>query len=270
MMLAMKVHSINCGTFAPPLSPQIVCHVFLCETPHGIVLVDTGLGTHDYADPARRMGPARKLLRPTSGVVDTALRHVQERGLSADDVTHVVLTHMDFDHMGGLSDFPGATVHVSGAEHAAAVTSPDLLDRGRYRAAQWAHLPKFKIHHGAGDTWQHDLTGHEVLPGITLIPMPGHSRGHAAVAVQDDERGLLVHAGDAAFDSSVFADATPGGKELTKQGMLRVFEKTVGRDRAAIKRNHAALRRLNDDPAITVVTAHDKRVYDEMAAVTMA
>jgi glyoxylase-like metal-dependent hydrolase (beta-lactamase superfamily II) len=268
----MRVHHLNCGSFTPPLVGEIVCHVLLCETDGGLVLVDTGLGLADYADPKRRVGPTRFLLKPVMDASLTALRQVEAMGHSAVDVTHIVLTHLDFDHTGGLSDFPAATVHTTADEHAAAITSPDFLDKRRYRPAQWAHRPAWQIHSGPGDVWRDGLTGHEVLPGITLVPMPGHSRGHAAVAVDLStgsppdklEERLLVHAGDAAFDASSFADATASGRPLTRVGGMRFFEQVVGRDRAAIKRNHATLRRLDDTDGVSVFPAHDKRLLDEL------
>lgn len=262
----MRVGHLNCGTFGPPFVGEIVCHVLLVETGDGLVLVDTGLGLDDYADPKGRMGPVRKLLRAQSGTEATALRQIEAMGHSAADVSHIVLTHLDFDHMGGLSDFPDAAVHTTADEHAAAITSPDFLDKRRYRPAQWAHGPAWQIHGGRGDEWKDGLTGHEVLPGITLVPMPGHSRGHAAVAVDAGDRGLLVHAGDAVFDASSYADVSPSGAPLAKVGMLRTFEKAVGRDRAAIKRNHVSLRLLNDTDGITVLPAHDKRILDALTS----
>lgn len=261
----MRIHHLNCATFDPPLVGHLVCHVLLCETADGLVLVDTGLGLEDYADPKRRLGPTRRLLRPVSDGSSTALRQIEAMGHSAADVSHIVVTHFDLDHIGGLSDFPDATVHTTADEHAAAIVSPDSLDARRYRPAQWAHGPVWQLHDGPGDAWKHGLTGHEVLPGITLVPMPGHSRGHAAVAVEAADGSLLVHAGDAAFDASSYADASPLGRPLKKASVLRLFEKIVGRDGAAIVRNHAALRELNDTDGVTVLPAHDKRIFDDLA-----
>lgn len=264
----MRVHHLSCGSFAAPVAGHLVCHVLLCESDDGLVLVDTGLGLDDYADPATRIGPSRHLLRPVMDPSAAAVLQLQARGFAAADVRHVVLTHLDFDHAGGLSDFPHATVHTTADEHAAAVTAPDALDRRRYRPVQWAHRPDWRLHTGRGDVWREGLTGHEVLPGITLVPMPGHSRGHAAVAVDAGERGLVVHAGDAAFDASSYADRTPSGRALTPVRTLRAFEQVVGRDRAAIARNHRTLRRLDADPGVTVVPAHDARVFADVAGVT--
>ncbi|MET0930605.1 MAG: MBL fold metallo-hydrolase [Aeromicrobium sp.] len=262
----MRVHHLNCGTLAPPIVGGLVCHVLLCETDDGLVLVDTGFGLADYADPKARLGPTRRLLRPVMDESLTALRQVEALGHAAADVTHIVVTHLDLDHIGGLSDFPAATVHTTADEHAAAITSPDFLDKRRYRPVQWAHGPAWQLHDGPGDEWRAGITGHEVLPGITLVPMPGHSRGHAAVAVQTDDRGLLVHAGDAAFDASSYANASPSGLPLDKLPGIRLFEQIVGRDRAAITRNHDTLRRLNLTAGITVFPAHDRRIFDELAA----
>lgn len=260
----MRVHHLSCGAFSPPLVESLVCHVLLCETPDGLVLVDTGLGLADHADPAARMGPSRHALRPVMNPTTAAVLQLQALGFAPGDVSDVVLTHLDFDHIGGLSDFPDATVHTTADEHAAAVTSPDALDRRRYRPAQWAHGPAWQLHVGPGDMWRDGLTGHEVLPGITLVPMPGHSRGHAAVAVDAGEQGLIVHAGDAAFDASSYADATPSGVPLDRVRTLRVFEQAVGRDRAAIARNHQTLRALNDSDGVTVIPAHDRRIFEDV------
>lgn len=223
------------------------------------MLVDTGFGTADVRDPDRRIGPVRRLLRPVLDERYTVVRQLQERGLDPADVRHVVLTHLDVDHAGGLSDFPDATVHTTADEHAAAVTDPDLLDRKRYRPVQWEHGPRFEIHAGRGDEWRFGLTAHEVVPGIALIPMPGHSRGHAAVAV-DGEGTTFVHAGDAVFDASHVSDVAPDGAPLRPVRPVRAFEHVVGRDRRRILANHRELRRLATLPDVVVVPAHDARV----------
>ncbi len=97
---------------------RLVCHCLLLEVEDGLVLVDTGLGTADLAQPRRRLGPMWLLYsRPLIDPGQTALAQVRRLGFAAADVRHIVLTHLDLDHAGGLSDFPTAQVHVLDVEY---------------------------------------------------------------------------------------------------------------------------------------------------------
>ena len=88
---------------------------------------------------------------------ETAVRQIEALGFSPSDVRHIVITHLDFDHAGGLEDFPNATVHLMDAEFSAA-TGPrrGFVPRSRYLAAVFIafHLPIFWViehfTHGAG------------------------------------------------------------------------------------------------------------------------
>ncbi|MGI9085739.1 MAG: MBL fold metallo-hydrolase [Aeromicrobium sp.] len=261
----MRVDVLNCAVMNNLLiRPQLCAVVLLCHTDAGLVLVDSGLGTADLAEPERRLGLIRFLQGADRDARHTALSQVKAAGHAPEDVTHIVLTHLDNDHVGGIADFPGAVVHTTADEYRAAVTDPDWRDKVRYRPAQWDHEPDFRTHEGRGDVWKHDLTGHEVLPGITLIPMPGHSRGHAVVAVDTGERSMIIHSGDAVFDASSYAKASPSGRPLRKLPSMRAFESVVGRDHRAIRENHRTLAGLNNQPGVTVIPAHDKRILEDL------
>ena len=197
----MKVHHLNCGTMNPPASAPVVCHVLLVETDSGLVLVDTGFGSHDCADPAGRVGPLRHFLRPILSHDETAAHQIQRLGFRRDDVRHIVVTHLDLDHIGGLSDFPHAQIHVSAAEALGAITSPSRFEKTRYRCTQWAHQPKIVEHNPRGGKWRGFAAAKEldeISPGIVLISLPGHTRGHACVAV-DAGRRWVLHGGDSFF-----------------------------------------------------------------------
>ena len=58
----------------------------------------------------------------------TAIRQVEALGFSATDVRHLVPTHLDIDHAGGLPDFPEAELHVWRPEMEA-VQSPSLKEK---------------------------------------------------------------------------------------------------------------------------------------------
>ena len=168
------------------------------ERPEGLLLVDTGLGTDDIADPRRLGTPWRALTRPALVPAETAVAQVRRLGHDPADVTDIVLTHMDVDHAGGLADFPHATVHVHAAEFAAA-RNPRLKERGRYLPAQWAHDPDIHVYSAGGDDW-FGFSGVLALgDDVLLVPLPGHSRGHQGVAVARPDGGWVFHAGDAYF-----------------------------------------------------------------------
>ena len=130
----MRIHHINCGTDCPlggalfdgrsigPLG-RLVCHCLLIETDaHGLVLVDTGYGLRDVAHPhqhphPRITRPWRALLNIRLRQSDTALRQIEALGFEPGDVRHIVATHLDFDHAGGLEDFPNAVIHVMQREY---------------------------------------------------------------------------------------------------------------------------------------------------------
>ena len=84
-----------------------MCHCLLVETDEGLVLIDSGLGTDDLGENSRLPAAFRFLSSPPSDG-PTALHHVLRLGFSPSDVRHIVLTHLDMDHAGGISDFPAA------------------------------------------------------------------------------------------------------------------------------------------------------------------
>lgn len=210
----MKIHHLNCGTHCPVggalfdgtnLSPlaHVTTHVLLIETDRGLVLVDTGYGIQDVLHPHPRISKfMRGLLNIRLNEEDTALRQIEKLGFSAKDVRHIVLTHLDFDHAGGIEDFPEARVHVMESERRSAETKRrGFLASRRYRPLQWDDVRNWRTYARGGEDWfgfeaVRDLDG--LPPEILMIPLPGHTFGHAGIAVETPE-GWLLHAGDAYF-----------------------------------------------------------------------
>ncbi|WP_040815545.1 MBL fold metallo-hydrolase [Nocardia concava] len=256
----MKVHHLNCGTMRMP-SITLCCHVLLIENGDGLVLVDTGFGLLDIADP-RRVGPQRRVNRPTLDPAQTAVRQIRELGLNPGDVRHVITTHLDSDHVGGLADFPDATLHLTAAEAQGAMHSPSWRERLRYRPELWSHDPKIVEYAPEGESWR-GLTAQELTdigPGIVLVPMPGHTRGHTAVAVDAGHRWVL-HCGDAFLH--------PGridGRGIPVRHAL--LENMLAFDRDRVHDNHARVAELYraGDPDLLIVCAHDQGMFEQAVA----
>jgi len=253
----MRVHHLNCGTIRTP-GLRLVTHVLLLETGGGLVLVDSGIGLADIADPRRRIGPYRHIARPALDPAEAAIHRIRELGHDPADVRDIVVTHLDFDHIGGAADFPAARVHLTADEWSAANTRRSLLERGRYHPAAWNHEPRVVTYDTAGDTWRgFAVTPLDGVDDVALIPLPGHTRGHAAVAVNTGERWIL-HAGDAFYHRNVLS----GGREPV---LSRLQERMVAHDWTRVKANHAALAAV-DDPDVLVVNAHDPVLLETAAA----
>jgi glyoxylase-like metal-dependent hydrolase (beta-lactamase superfamily II) len=194
----MRVRHINCGSFCPLLGDNAVSHCLLIETAeHGLVLVDTGIGHYVSLSPRERMSWLnRTMLRPRFLLAESALAQVTALGFARDDVRHIVVTHLDVDHAGGLQDFPGATVHVHASELAAATAG---RKDPRYLAALFAHSPRWETYEPSGERF-FDFDAVRPLRGlldeIAIVPLAGHTSGHSGVAVRTND-GWLLHAGDA-------------------------------------------------------------------------
>jgi len=272
----MRIHHLDCCTMRPRgrsvingdggvlAHARLVSHCLLIETDaHGLVLVDTGIGVDDVRD-TRRLGPifgramgidARRMQMP-------AVRQVEALGFRQADVRHILLTHLDFDHAGGLADFPSARIHVHVKEQHAALELATFNARQRYRSAQFAHRPAWETYDGPGEPWRglpavRQLAG--LPPEILAISMPGHSAGHAAIAVNIGGR-WLVHAGDGYFHHSVL----DRGDTSRMPWALRGVERFIAFDYRRVRANHSALAHLAKHEDVTVFSAHDPVEFDRL------
>lgn len=241
------------GLLAPG---RLVCHVLLVEAPEGLTLVDTGFGADDVSLPQRMDRRFKTLTRPPLEVEETAMQQVRSLGFDAAEVRNIVLTHLDIDHGGGLPDFPKAHVHLWTRE-LEVMQNPPRRERRRYEMskAHWAHRPNWVTHAPGGDEWL-GFDSVAVLPDsaaeVLLIPLPGHSLGHTAVAVRHND-GWILHCGDAYFHHGDMQ--TPPRCPVG----LRAFQSIVQADGTLRRQNQERLRELarSHSGEVTFICSHD-------------
>src|SRR5687767_8578156 len=169
-MTIRAVHHLNCATMCPIAGFLIgagalsevglgrghwIAHCLLIETERdGLVLIDTGFGMDDIEGRTGLSRAFKRLAAPALDPAETALAQVNALGFEPRDVRHIVVTHLDLDHAGGLPDFPNAKVHLHSREHAAAMTRSHFKERERYIKGHWAHGPKWEVYTEDGDTWR--------------------------------------------------------------------------------------------------------------------
>lgn len=268
----LKVHHLDCGTMCPCsgfvpksfLPQKIVCHCFLIETNNGLVLIDTGLGQKDINN--SKLGPMSKILGVNTSKAVSAIEHVIGLGFSPKDVTHIIPTHLDFDHAGGIVDFPRAKVHISRNEFNAAFnfnsnsnSKPNtnfFINKQRYKNLHNNTFTKWQVFDEFdGESWfgfksVRDIKG--LPPEILLIPLFGHSDGQVGVALYRNGKWLL-HCGDAYYDR----------REIIRNGKVplgwKAFEKVVNSDYDLAMKNQNRLSELylQNENEIDLVCAHD-------------
>jgi len=273
----MKVHHLNCISSCPlggylmdgmstGLRGRLACHCLLVESERGLVLVDTGFGLRDVAAPRTRLSAFFLMLTsPDFREEMTAVRQIERLGYKPTDVRDIVLTHLDFDHAGGLDDFPHARVHMLQQERTSAEAQSTMLDRMRYRPQQWSTRRNWLTYKADGEPWfgfdrVRELVG--LPPELLLIPMIGHTLGHCAVAIRQ-RNDWLLYAGDAYF---YYAEmdlerprCTPG---------LHFYQWMMEKDRDARLANQSRLRELKRSHGheINLFCAHDIREFEHCSA----
>ncbi|MEP7053956.1 MAG: N-acyl homoserine lactonase family protein [Actinomycetota bacterium] len=179
---------LGLGTFVRPAAetgsgrPRVeAVYGYLVRAPGTLVLLDTGIGeggdeTDDWYRPRRV--PLQQAL--------------QGCGVAAEDVRIVVNCHLHFDHCGGNPQFGGVPVVCQRTELETArgvdYTMPQLVD---FPGARYVLLD--------GEA--------EILPGLHVVPTPGHVDGHQSLVIECDD-GTVVLAGQSQNTASEWsADA---------------------------------------------------------------
>ena len=196
----MTIHFLNGFTCNARIPRHWECGTLdlLVETEQGLALVDTGLGTEDYIHDSGILKLFKVVTRVPLNPQEAAIRQVARLGYKPEAVHHIVLTHMHFDHCGGLPDFPWAKAHVYRREYEAFLERPRQFADLAYVRRHIAHAPDWAFYQDTGEKWfDFDAIRLPFEPEMWLVPLPGHTRGLCGVAVKTPA-GWLFQASDAA------------------------------------------------------------------------
>ncbi|CEA05545.1 putative quorum-quenching lactonase YtnP [Metalysinibacillus saudimassiliensis] len=150
------------------------------------MLLDTGVGFNKLNE---------KQLRNYGVTQESALTSsLDELGLTAADIDYVLMSHLHFDHAGGLTEwqgdvlvpaFPKAKVYVSQIEWDE-MREPNIRSRNTYWKDNWEPIVDQVV------TYEDQI---EIMPGIEMIHTGGHSNGHAILKFTQNGETIL-HMGD--------------------------------------------------------------------------
>lgn len=192
--MAVRVRTLTCGwltTDAETMVPgqagrmRMPVGAFLVEHPDGTAVFDTGMHP-ELEDSKVRMRSTADLFEVELSAPATISGQLAERGVSPEDVDIAVVSHLHFDHCGGLVQLPEARMVVQQAEWDAAFAGP-LVDFGVFNPDDFDLGHERQVLDG-----EHDLFGDG---SVLVVPTPGHTAGHQSLLVE----GRLLLTGDACY-----------------------------------------------------------------------
>ncbi|MGN8025901.1 MBL fold metallo-hydrolase [Microbacterium sp. 22242] len=222
--------------------------VFLYEPGDGRrILFDTGYAPDPW-DTGWRGAAYRRILPPLMTEQEHVARRLQDDGVAPESVTHVVLSHLHPDHIGGVVRFPGARLVITAGQL-------DTLRRARLRDAILPGLLPAgfpgtdPIVLAPADFAEETIAGEALRVAdpfrdglLRLVDLPGHANGHLGALVE----GRVLLAGDAAWGSDL----------LAAEPRMRAVPRRLQHDPAAYSATARALVALSR-AGIRVVCSHD-------------
>jgi len=196
MLDATDIQRLLLGHFTAPeghplVGKQVVVTAFLVRHPQGPFLFDTGMAQTDPETEARYQAVRRPLAQELA-------RH----GVRLGDIKLIANCHLHFDHAGGNHLFGGIPILCQRPEL-------DAVQRPNYTLpAAVADFPdaRFEVLDGEG----------QVLPGLRIVPTPGHTDGHQSLVVET-KQGRVILAGQA-FTSATEHAIAAYARELAIAG----------------------------------------------------
>ena len=268
----IKIHALRCGYIAVPkdtvsgrsfyspasraLTPmrervELPVFCFLVEHPKGRVLIDTGLsrdispdGEYSGKDAARVLtAPLAAFYHPCVPMGASIDEQLSALSLRPSDLDHVLLTHLDADHVCGLR-------HLSGAKHILCSQedywwSCRTVYRSRQPRSLWLTEGLDMFWYKGTDIgptrWSYDFFGDG---SFVLIHLPGHTEGQFGALLRGGSGRFALITADAAYNSTSWQSLEVPGYVFNREAALKslqwIREKSLDPSCAAVLASHDA------------------------------
>ncbi len=184
--------------------------------------------------------------RRSRGYIRRPAEGLRMMGVEAAEVQDVIITHLHFDHIGTIEDYPKARIHLQERELHFVTGRPALGPDGRAFDAEDIVQVVRALYQGRVNLV---VGSAELAPGLSVHHLGGHTDGTQVVRVHT-QRGWVVLASDASHYYENMETDSPF---------------IIAYDRAAVLAGFSAMRALADSPA-HIVPGHDPRVLDRYPA----
>lgn len=201
----------------------------LLKSPGCNVVIDTGNGQDFIKKYGEKLGSKFMEMYNIDPNGPSLLKSLQSHGLRVEDVNHVILTHLHFDHAGGATTerngklvptFPNAQYYVQKTNLATA-QEPNLRERASYFPANYQPL----VDHSVLKVLEGDQK--DLLPGISTFISNGHTQGQQVVKISDGTSTLLF-CGDVIPTSSHVRLPWVMGYDLNPMMLIEEKQKFLG------------------------------------------
>lgn len=170
---------------------------WLIEHRDGLVLFDTGLHA-DLVHGDDKLGPNAQLFSCDFDAGEELTNRLATHAIRPGDITHLVFSHLHFDHVGGTAEIPDARVVVQESEWVAG-HRPKLIEFGVYDPVDFDIGHELELIDGA-----HDVMGDG---SIMCVPTPGHTIGHQSLRLEL-QSGPVVLTGDCVYFQQALDEMT--------------------------------------------------------------
>jgi glyoxylase-like metal-dependent hydrolase (beta-lactamase superfamily II) len=237
--------------------------VFVIEHRDALILIDAGISPRAVTDPEFWPDPVTRVIMNNIfhfhvEPEDALGRQLSRAGYAPEDVDKAIITHLHFDHVGGIADIPGAEL-ITSREAWEHMLGPHPEREGVLRrdieipGAKWRQIEYGPIEDATLQPFTH---GHDLMGdgSIVLLPTPGHLDGSSSIFLRVDPP--ILFAADLCYRTDLLIKEQfpgTGEHELLAESWARVHELKARLPDLLIVPSHeeAAVARLLAHPLAT-------------------